>query len=152
MVLMCGTLTMKGLLLVYQKSAFSGKRGGNMILPSSVVQKIDEVRTSLINVNQELMLVGHSAGIEGAIYRLSQIINVNVGMLSTLIEDSRPQNESIIIRDDFGIFEHLLPAELIEYKRIEDEKHKVFCTWRLLESKKWEILRSVKNRLTGRAE
>ncbi len=123
-----------------------------MILPSSVVQKIDEVRTSLVNVNQELILAGYNAGIEGATYRLSQIINVNVGMLSTLIEDSRPQNESVTIRDDFGIFEHLLPVELVEYKKIEDEKHKVFCTWRFLENRKFEILKSVKNRLTGRAE
>ncbi len=118
-----------------------------MILPSSVVKKIDEVRTSLVNVNQELMLVGYNAGIEGAIYSLSQIINITVGMLSTLIEDSMQQNESIIIRDDFGIFEHLLPAELEEYKRIEAEKHKVFCTWRLLESMKWKILHQVNNRL-----
>ena len=77
---------------------------------------------------------------------------MNAITLEMVIEDLQPKNEAKIIRDDFGIFKHLLPAELVEYKKIEDEKHKVFCTWRLLESKKWEILRSVKNRLAGMGE
>ncbi len=120
---------------------------------SPLVQKLNEVRDSLICVNQQLLLIGHSAGIEGVTYRLAQIININVGTLTIIMDDLQgPKNEAKIIRDDFGIFEHLLPAELVEYKKIEDEKHKIFCTWRFLENRKFEILRSVKDRLAERGE
>ncbi len=117
-----------------------------------VIQKAASTIASLASINQELLIFGHINGSEAAMYRLSQRLRMNVITLEMVIEDLQPKNEAKIIRDDFGIFEHLLPVELVEYKKIEDEKHKVFCTWRFLENRKFEILKSVKNRLTGRAE
>jgi hypothetical protein len=151
------TLTMSRLVISISKSVPSIYiRGGYMLSfnqSTPLLRQLDEIRDSLTLINQEITIISHvtEAGTKetsGFYFRLSQMLIFNIGSLSKIIDSlNEPKKEGKPIRDDFGIFNYMTIAERTEYDQISGLQHQVIAQWRIVENRKWELLKTIRNRL-----
>jgi hypothetical protein len=146
------TLTMSRLVISISKSVPSIHiRGGYMLSfnqSTPLLRQLNEIRDSLSLINQEITVIGHSVEeVSGFTFRLSQMLIFNIGSLGKIIDNlNEPKNE-VKTNDAFGLFQYMTIAERTEYDQISGLRHQIIAQWRVIENRKWEILKTIRNRL-----